>query len=42
MNSWYEKQNGKWVFCYSVDKEEQETIDKVMTEAVKIFRGEKE
>jgi hypothetical protein len=40
MEYWYEQHGDKWEFWYKLDKEEQEKIDSIMPEAIKIFKGE--
>ena len=40
MKYWYKRdKNGRWIFCYSLNKEEQEVVDKVMPNAVRVFKG---
>ena len=40
MKYWYKRdKNGRWIFCYSLNKEEQGVVNRVMPDAVKVFKG---
>lgn len=40
---WYSKDNqSQYTFCYSLDKKEQEIVDKLLPQALMIFMGEKQ